>query len=196
MKTPTSPVPFRTKTSRTTGKPSAFRLGLLGAAGLLAAVFGWWLHGPPSQPAPSPALRFPVAARPASTPVARETAPLTPGQVTAVMNRAFTVDSDDMVLLVEELGALTRLSDAEIRTAWAQLAGRKPTGTFGGSLTALYLWSRMARLGEEVELPAGWGVEEFAVALDAEIARRNTGEILRRLETGEAVSEVAWPSPR
>src|SRR6185503_16229245 len=84
----------------------------------------------------------------------------------------------------------TRMTDAEVRMAWDQLSAQSPTKTFGGSLTAMYLWSRMLRMGEQVVPPEGWGVEEHKKAFESEIARRNVSEITARLENGEAVSDT------
>lgn len=97
---------------------------------------------------------------------------------------------DDMVDMIGNIGAITRLTDAEVRIAWVELAKQTPTKTFGGSLTATYLWSRMVRMGEEVWPPQGWGVEEKKVAVQSEIARHDMAKILEKMEAGTQVSEI------
>jgi hypothetical protein len=97
---------------------------------------------------------------------------------------------DDMVAMIGSIGVVTGLTDAEVRIAWAELAKQTPTKTFGGSLTATYLWSRMVRMGEEVWPPQGWGVEEKKVAVQSEIARHDMAKILGKMVAGAQVSEI------
>jgi hypothetical protein len=111
-------------------------------------------------------------------------------KVATAVQRLTTSDPDDMVDLIEGIGAVTRMTDAEVKLAWAQLSGQSPTKTFGGSLTAIYLWSRMVRMGEKVLPPEGWGVEDYKQALESENARQNMSQILTRLEAGEVLSDT------
>jgi hypothetical protein len=111
-------------------------------------------------------------------------------RIATIMNRVSTSNPDDMVDMIGGIGAMTQMTDGEVRLAWAQLSSQSPTKTFGGSLTAMYLWSRMLRMGERVIPPDGWGVEEFKTAVESENARQNMDQILARLENGGAVSET------
>src|SRR5580765_2178830 len=58
--------------------------------------------------------------------------------VVAVMKRLSAADTDDMVELIERIGVITRLTDAEVKLAWDRLSAQAPTKTFGGSVTAMY----------------------------------------------------------
>ena len=102
----------------------------------------------------------------------------------------FSTDPADMLAMMEAIGALTRMSDVEARDAWDELSQRTPSMGFGNSLSVLYLWARMTRMGDEVEIPAGWGAEQYQQAIETEKARSNLAKLEDRLESGEHLVEA------
>jgi hypothetical protein len=101
-----------------------------------------------------------------------------------------TTDPADMLSMLEAIGGLTQMTDAEIHAAWDDYANRTPVSTFGNSLGVLYLWARMSRMGEEVEVPAGWGAEQYVQAIETEKSRRELPALTQRMEGGEGLSEA------
>jgi hypothetical protein len=58
----------------------------------------------------------------------------------------------------------------------------------GSSTTIIYLWGRMSRMGLDVEVPPGWGADNFASTTALEKIRGNLPELRRRLEAGTSCS--------
>ena len=183
------------------------------ATGLFCAASGWVMHGTAKHDASGSAVSPETLGshrRTAedfsssphdSTPPSRMNrhAAATHGhgggdRIADTMDRVFTTDANDLAEMMEGFGALTSMTDAEILTAWDQLSRRVPSNNFSGGLTVMYLWSRLQQMGEPRELPAGWGVKDFEVALASEMSRHE-GEhgrenILKRLQSGEKVSDT------
>lgn len=101
-----------------------------------------------------------------------------------------TTDPSDMLAMLEAIGAMTRMSDEEAREAWSSLSKQVPSMGFGNSLSVLYLWSRLNRMGENVELPAGWGAEQYQQAVETEKARGNLADLRKRMESGDGLTEA------
>jgi hypothetical protein len=177
-------------------------------AGLLCAACGWWLRGaagaggeaadaPTTPPPRSAALRADEDGslhaagrqRPAGD-VSGKEAPGGGKGAHPGLERMFTTDPADMLAMMEAIGALTRMSDGEAKEAWTVLSQRTPSMGFGNSLSVLYLWARMTRMGEDVEIPAGWGAEQYQQAIETEKARRDLAKLEKRLESGEQLVEA------
>jgi hypothetical protein len=191
---------------RTLMKASFPRALTLPLTGLICAALGWWIRGStgsgiatevPSSPQQiqSPALRAgpdapaPHGARQRQTGTGEDG---TAGQngTHPGLDRMFTTDPADMLAMMEAIGSLTRMSDGEAKDAWEELSRRTPGMGFGNSLSVLYLWARMTRMGEDVEIPAGWGAEQYQQAIETEKARGNLTKLQRRLESGEQLLEA------
>ena len=95
-----------------------------------------------------------------------------------------------MLAMLEAIGGMVHMSDEEARAAWLDLARRTPSPGFGNSLSVLYLWSRLTRMGEDVEVPPGWGAEQYQQAIETEKARGRMAELRKRMESGEGLSEA------
>jgi hypothetical protein len=106
------------------------------------------------------------------------------------IERALVADGTNMMNLVEAIGGLAGLSDAQVKEAWVDLTARPPVVSMGGSTTVIYLWGRMSRMGVVVEVPPGWGAENFSSTIALEKVRGNLPELRRRLESGEALDEA------
>jgi hypothetical protein len=59
----------------------------------------------------------------------------------------------------------------------------------GGSAAVIYLWSRMSRMGVDVQIPHGWGAEAFASTIALEQKRVQAPELRRKLEAGLALDD-------
>ncbi len=167
---------------------------LLVSTGLLGCALGWGLHGWSGLGAkpPEAAKATPAAARPAPAPLPDEAlvAPAKGPLPHEILEHMLAADSTDMVDLMESIGVMTRMTDAEVKAAWASLAGRTPSDTMGGSAAVLYLWSRMTRLDAGVAMPRGWGAENFVATIDLVKVRRDLPGLLARLNAGENLSEA------
>lgn len=172
--------------------------------GLSCGLAGWWLRdctgditadkNPPAtvlQPAAetvsntsSAALNSTVGPRID----AREFAIRTEG--IGGIQRMRTTDPADMLAMLEAIGAMTRMTDAEARQAWLDLTGQTPTPGFGNSLGVLYLWARMTRMGESVDVPPGWGAEQYEQAIETEKVRGNLAGLRARMEAGDGLTEA------
>ena len=114
----------------------------------------------------------------------------TPTGLPMGVDRMQTTDPSDMLAMLEAIGAMTRMTDAEAKQAWLELSERTPTPGFGNSLSVLYLWSRLSSMGESVEILPGWGAEQYQQAIDTEKARGNLAGLRKRMESGEGLSEA------
>lgn len=193
------------------------RILIIFSTGVFCAAAGWFLRGT-ILPTASRSTEITVASGstpsggvrteegfsnsthdPHSASVANRRAPAAHGGMDAddiadTMDHIFTTDANDLAEMMEGFGSLTRMTDSEVQTAWDQLSRRVPSNNFGGGLTVMYLWSRLRQMGEVRELPSGWGVKDFEVALASEMSRHE-GEhsrenILKRLHSGEKVSDA------
>jgi hypothetical protein len=167
-------------------------------SGMVGLGLGWWLGrqnadqttaAAPSQAEsqsrsiaiqPKPSLDRSDASSDRSAPN-----PVDRNHVAKVVTGVFSADTSDLSRLLESIGALTRLSDAEVKVAWSDLEQRPPISEFGSSLAVFFLWTRMNRMGESVAIPKGWGVENFDAAIKLEEARRNLPDLLARLNVGQ-----------
>ena len=185
--------------------PRALTLPL---TGLLCAALGWWLRDPggssisDEERASKKELHV-AGARAGQDAPDRETARQRPAGSRSHENagdgqneahpglaRMMTTDPADMLAMMEAIGALTRMNDAEAKYAWDELSQRTPSMGFGNSLSVLYLWARMTRMGESVEIPGGWGAEQYQQAIETEKARANLTKLEQRLESGEQLVEA------
>ena len=183
------------------------RVLALPVAGLLCVAAGWWLRGAAASriaaKAPSPVQqtgsmaphtgldtpsRHEARQRPAG-PSAGENG-TAPNGIHPGVERMSATDPADMLAMMEAIGSLTRMSDGEAKDAWDKLSQRTPSIGFGNSLSVLYLWARMTRMGEEVEIPAGWGAEQYQQAIETEKARSNLAKLEGRLQSGEPLAEA------
>jgi hypothetical protein len=172
--------------------------------GVVCGVLGWWLRGLTGQQAvgtavPSEESRLAPTADASAAAAGRSRQPqaassespaATRARVNSTVTRMFTADLRDAVEMMEMIGSLTRLTDAEVKMAWEDLMGRDPRNTAGTSFASLYLWGRMHRMGENVPVPDKWGAQDFQGAIEAEQARRDRTHILARLRAGEELSET------
>jgi len=112
-------------------------------------------------------------------------------KIVADVLRALT-ESDwcDSVAMVESVGRLAALEDAQIRLAWQVLQARGPDADQRMRITALYVWSRMGRLEKGVRFPDAWRTALAGDALAVEEVRQNMAAIEARLRAGEAVGDV------
>jgi len=171
-------------------------------AGIIGLGLGWWLcrltASQPSAGAPLLAESYqpsspiePKAALSHVTPTESSVGkPVDRSHIAKVMAGAFAADTSDLSHLLESIGALTRLSDAEVRVAWSELEQRPPLSEFGSSLAVFFLWSRMNRMGENVAIPKGWGAENFDAAIKLEEARKNLPDLLNRLNAGQDLTDA------
>ena len=173
-------------------------------AGFVGLGLGWWLCRQTVNQSPAGELsltqppglsavvesRAPFPSNAAGTFSNHSAVPVDHAQIEKVIANVFGADTSDLNHLLESLGMLTRLSDAEVKVAWSELAQRPPISDFGSSLTVFFLWSRMKRMGEEVAIPKGWGVENFDAAIKLEEARRSLPDILNRLEAGQDLTDA------
>jgi hypothetical protein len=116
--------------------------------------------------------------------------PVIPNGESGGIQRMRTTDPADMLAMLEAIGAMTRMTDAEARQAWRDLAGQTPSPGFGNSLGVLYLWARMTRMGESVDVPPGWGAEQYEQAIETEKVRGNLASLRTRMEAGDGLSEA------
>ncbi len=102
-------------------------------------------------------------------------------------------DDADLVELMESIGAMTRLNDDEVRQAWVELSQRGPNRGWSSRMAAIYLVTRLGRIGEHAQLTGAWNAvgDEYKNAFEAEAARRDPAAIRAQLETNTAVSEAA-----
>ncbi len=189
-------------------KASFPRILALPLTGLLCLACGWWLRGATGSQIDAKSALFPPpiqSTAPQAGPdasgqhAARARAGVSPsgeggntGQhgMHAGVERMFTTDPADMLAMMEAIGTLTRMSDAEAKDAWDELSRRTPSMGFGNSLSVLYLWARMTRMGGDVEIPAGWGAEQYQQAIETEKARRDLAKLENRLHSGEQLLEA------
>ncbi len=190
---PVVPFPMSRPAQSSSGRPSgSFSLLSPLLFACVGGAIGWALHGAfaaaPVRDAPPPAP-VSTAARPAASSEAVASAASTPAQtnVEALLDRLLFADSTDMVGLVEALGELTRLDAASVRRAWSSVVKRHPLDTMGGSATVVYLWSRMTNLGDKVEIPRGWGADQFASTIELVKVRENMPALLERMRAGETL---------
>jgi hypothetical protein len=176
-------------------RPAPFPLSRILSAvvpGLVGIALGWWMHRPPadgdtgiSPPAAS------IASPPSIRAVGHETSPAKAAPSTQqTLDRALVADGTNMMDLVEAIGDLTRLSDAQVKEAWANLSRRPPVMGMGSSATVIYLWGRLSRLGLDVEIPPGWGADNFASTTALEKVRGNLPALRRQLESGAALGDA------
>lgn len=169
-----------------------FRVLIPISTGLLGCVLGWLAHSSPrpAPPGPAPvvaAARSQIAPLGAAVAPSREPERLDPE---TLLDRLLFADSTDIVSLVESLGALTRLDDAEVRQAWASLDRRNPVDTMGGSAAVVYLWSRMSVFAPATAIPRGWGADQFASTIELVRVRGQLPALLARLQAGENLGEA------
>lgn len=98
----------------------------------------------------------------------------------------------DDVGMIELLGRMSQMTDAEIEAAWDELSRQQPRMGIGSKYVALYIASRMAQMGIKVEFPRSWHYleKEFETAFLADEARRNPEKILEKILNNEAVPPV------
>ena len=173
---------------------SPFKVVPVLSIAVACVALGWYLRGP------SPGEKDSGA----SASVPQSTAPNAPGQpapaelaattktpdAKRIIDRAIAADTTNMVDLVEALGDLTRLSDDQVKTSWADLARRRPTPSIGGSAAVIYLWSRMSEGGREVAILPGWGADNFVSTISIEKARGMVPELRRKLESGQSLDDA------
>lgn len=177
--------------------PHHLRLPLLG---LLCGALGWLLRDATTSHSAGSASHDTMIAsergdsaeksslsRSASVSAAR---PAHVGKMPDGISRMQSTDPSDMLAMLEAIGAMTRMSDEEAKTAWLELAKQTPVPGFGNSLGVLYLWSRMTRMGESVDVPQGWGAEQYQAAIETEQVRGMLPQLLKRMEAGEGLSEA------
>ena len=174
-----------------------FSLPLIGVACGLA---GWFLHGfTTGHSAPALADTLPPLAADlsrglsTSNPAAARTD--RSGLVARIeqsrgIEAMRTTDPSDMLAMLEAIGVMTRMTDAEARQAWLGLQGQTPVPGFGNSLRVLYLWARMTRMGESVEVPRGWGAEQYQQAIETEKVRADLAALRQRMEAGDGLAEA------
>ena len=180
-------------------QPSKWSLTAMLFAGMIGLGLGWWLGRQnirqSSTAASSPAASQPNSThvesrtssvdRPVASPSRSTSGTVDRGQVAKVVAAVFSADTSDLSHLLDSIGTLTRLSDAEVKVAWSELGQRPPISEFGSSLAVFFLWTRMNRMGESVAIPKGWGVENFGPAIKLEEARKNLPDLLNRLNAGQ-----------
>ncbi len=157
--------------------------------GVFGCVVGWFARDGASLSAPAAAPRS-ASAAPASAPAAVASPAASAIAVEPLLDRLLFADSTDMVALVENLGALTRLDADGVRLAWRSLARRTPVDTMGGSAAVVYLWSRMVALDATVAMPRGWGADNFASTIELVRVRAELPALLARLQAGDNLSEA------
>ncbi len=169
---------------------------LFAFTGFAGGAAGWLLHASSvpapreTPPAAAAALTDSGAPSAAPRPGASPLTAIPVGDPRAVLERLLVADSSDMVNLMDAIGALTRLDESGVRLAWSSLDGRPALETMGSSAAVIYLWSRLVALGETVEIPRGWGAENFASTIELAKVREQLPRLLTRLEAGEGLTEA------
>ncbi len=172
--------------------------------GLSCGLTGWWLRdrageslaggNPPAAVSRTAAAEASGASSGACgstvAPRAEARESVTRSEGSGGIQRMRSTDPADMLAMLEAIGAMTRMTDAEARQAWFDLAGQTPTPGFGNSLGVLYLWARMTRMGERVEVPPGWGAEQYEQAIETEKVRGNFAALRTRMEAGDGLTEA------
>lgn len=188
------------------GSLNSSRVLFPAGAGLAGIALGWCLccssFPTVASPPPGPSVKVEVSnqieARISSDRWANRSEPLTEAihdivtfrlskTADEVIERMVVADGKNMINLLEAVGDMTRLSDEQVKKAWVGLNSRPPIPSMGGSAAALYLWSRM---GYAVDLPKGWGAENYGSTIALEKSGERSTDLRRKLEAGQMLDDT------